>query len=354
MAGPPGIEHKYFPETLVVIERHTVKDRSEIQAVLKKLAATIPDGLINGPAFCIFWFVTSVQDGFDVQIGYPVSAPFKTKTSSTQLQPPLETLCMVHEGPIEDIHRHYEQLYSYAAELALISDEFRREIYVDENNPQGGKIEIQFIIHNWNKLFMKNLKSVLGCEAAETIMRGSEGLGIGANAGERFEWTKAAIERLDSTANTDQKYEILSHCAHVFPQAQIDKLRLAYVEALANSENSLAAIDAVIDFMDKDPGWGSRPRREGRIIYSKKQPRDPEGYINATTPLEKRRAYCFCPLVRDYLDAGMSPTFCNCSTGWNRRQWEGAIGKPVKIEILQSILRGDDVCEFAIHLPEDL
>jgi predicted hydrocarbon binding protein len=50
----------------------------------------------------------------------------------------------------------------------------------------------------------------------------------------------------------------------------------------------------------------------------------------------------------------MSITFCFCGAGWFRQQWEGAIGKPVRIEVVKSVLKGDDVCQFAIHLPEDL
>jgi hypothetical protein len=69
----------------------------------------------------------------------------------------------------------------------------------------------------------------------------------------------------------------------------------------------------------------------------------------------KRTAYCFCPIVRTNLDRGMPLTFCYCGSGWYRQQWEFATGKPVRsIQIVRSILQGDDVCQFAIHLPPDL
>lgn len=258
MVDTPIIQHKHYPETLVVMERHTVKERSEIGAALRDLAAAIPEGLIAGPAFCIFWFVTSVQDGFDVQLGFPVSEAFERRSLSTQNYPALEVLSIVHEGSIDELRARYGQLYGYAAEHALISDEFRREIYLDGDNPAGEKIEIQFIIHNWNELLSENVARILGAEAAQTVMRGSQGLGIDAGVAERFAWTKAALERLDSLANEDQKYEIISRCAHVFPQAQIDKQRAAFVEALDESGDSLVAVDAVFDFMAKDPGWGAQ------------------------------------------------------------------------------------------------
>ena len=33
---------------------------------------------------------------------------------------------------------------------------------------------------------------------------------------------------------------------------------------------------------------------------------------------------------------------------------ETATGKPVRVKVLQSVLKGDLVCQFAVHLPEDL
>jgi predicted hydrocarbon binding protein len=50
----------------------------------------------------------------------------------------------------------------------------------------------------------------------------------------------------------------------------------------------------------------------------------------------------------------MPTAFCYCGAGWYRQQWEGAIGRPVTIEIVKSVLKGDEVCQFAIQLPEDL
>lgn len=92
----------------------------------------------------------------------------------------------------------------------------------------------------------------------------------------------------------------------------------------------------------------------GRTLYSSKKPRDPAKFEAATSKAEKARAYCFCPIIRNHLDGGMPTTFCYCGAGWYRQQWEGAVGKPVRIEIVESLLQGDDRCTFAIHLPNDL
>jgi len=60
-----------------------------------------------------------------------------------------------------------------------------------------------------------------------------------------------------------------------------------------------------------------------------------------------------CVLVSNHLDQGMPTSFCYCGSGWYRRQWERAIGKTVTIQVVKSILKGDEVCQFAIRLPDD-
>ena len=170
---------------------------------------------------------------------------------------------------------------------------------------------------------------------------------------DRFRWVKRALERLGGLASEEQKYDVISSCAHVFPAEQVDKLRVVYEEARARTGDALQAVDEVIAFMDRDPGWVEDSRREGRVIYAAKRPANPQAYTEAQTEAEKRRAYCFCPIIRNHLDQGLPRAFCYCGAGWYRRQWEGATGKPVTVEIVQSILDGGDVCQFAIHLSDD-
>ena len=350
----PGIEHKRLKDTLVATARFNLRDREALRPALIELRQHVPGEYIAGPAFCIFQFVTSVTEGFDAEVGFPVTQAIEGGAVETRILPGMEVLSLIHRGPVEALGESYRRLYGYASEHGLISDEFCREVYLDSGAEGGGEIEVQFVIHKWDELLAMNLGRVLGEEAARQVMRGSEGLTVESGVAERFRWVRGAVGRLEGSADEGERYEILSRCAHVFPGSQIEKLRAVYEETKARTGDVLAAVDAVIGFMDEDPGWGERPRREGKVLYSSKKPRDPEGYEQAADGSEKRKAYCFCPLVREHLEGGMPVTFCYCGAGWYRQQWEGAIGKPVTIEIVRSILRGDDGCEFAIRLPDDL
>ena len=59
-----------------------------------------------------------------------------------------------------------------------------------------------------------------------------------------------------------------------------------------------------------------------------------------------------CTMVRT--DETISPTFCNCGAGWFLQKWEGILGKPVKVQLIRSVLKGDDLCEVAVHLPPNV
>ena len=141
---------------------------------------------------------------------------------------------------------------------------------------------------------------------------------------------------------------MVSHCAHVFPQERIEHLRLIYQRG---------QFDDILREMYTDDFWYEKPVRRGNVLYMRKNPFNPEGYENAATPAERRRAYCHCPFVHPYLDeipAKLSPTFCYCGAGWYRRLWEGVLGQPVKIEHVETLLRGNDQCTLTITLPLEL
>ncbi len=347
-----GIEHKRFGETLVATVRCEFRNRQELHAILADVERAIPADCIAGPAFCIFQFITSVRDGFEGEAGFPVSRPVESGEVHSRVLPAMDVLSLTHHGPVERMRETVRALYGRAYEHGLISDEFMREVYPDANNPGGSEIEVQFVLHDWVGLLGRHVSRVLGDQAAREVMQGSDGLSLDSAPEERFCWVKGALDRLGGPGSEAQQYDAISSCAHVFPDRQIEKLKQAYDRALAGTGDPLQAVDAVLDFMAGDPCWGERPRREGSTIYSSKKPRDPQAFAAATSSAERRRAACFCPIIRDRLDEGMPVAFCYCGAGWFRRQWEGATGKPVRIEVVESLLKGDERCTFAIHLAE--
>jgi len=184
------------------------------------------------------------------------------------------------------------------------------------------------------------------------VMKGSERLSSDSKAGEIAEWFQGAMDRLDALADKDVRNTIMMEsCPDVPPKNRIRILRKKYKE--------LGDLDALLRFMHQDTSWRGLswyeyPERKGNIIYVKKVPFNPKGCEAAASPKDRRLSYCHCAIVKALMRSGkqISPTFCYCGAGWYKRIWEGILEKPVdKIEMLQSVCRGDDVCEFAIHLP---
>jgi hypothetical protein len=320
--------------------------------MFRDLKGNVPEEEIAGQPFCIIQFVTSVTDGYDGEICIPVREGFGQGAGQARLLPAQEVLSLIHHGPAETLGESYRILYGWAAERGIVSDEFCREVYPNPDEAGSGEVEIQFLIHPWDQLLEDHLVRVLGSAKARQIAGGREALAVTSALEERFDWVRSTVTRMADEAGTGVCYEVLSRCAHVFPANQISKLREVYLAVEEQTGDRLTAVDAVIDFMGEDPGWGEKPRREGYTIYSSKNPRNPEAYEKAESLEEKRKAYCFCPLIREHLDEGVPPCFCYCGAGWYRQQWEGATGRPVKVEIVRSLLKGDDLCEFAVRLPE--
>lgn len=349
-----GISYFQIKPHRVAFFKFNLKDRTEILAAIQELVNVLPTDLIIGNPYCLIQYFSSYTEGYEVEMGFPITDDFQRGRIQSKISLPMEVLSIQHEGPQDTLRETKMKLIHYTREHALISDEFTREIYPDWQNPLG-EIEVQFVIHNWNSLFELHLERVMGSEHRERLLEGKTRINLESSPEERFVWAKDVVTRLEGVSDKAQRYEVVSNCAHVFPPGQLEKLRQVYLEARGKTDQSIIAVDAVLAFMASDPGWGEKGTyREGNIIYHTKNPCDPEAHAKANTEAEKRSAYCFCPVIRTKLEQGMPVTYCLCGAGWYRQQWEAATGKPVRVGVARSLLKGDDRCTFSVRLADDI
>ena len=111
----------------------------------------------------------------------------------------------------------------------------------------------------------------------------------------------------------------------------------------------------VIKLVRNNPEMGAG-RREGNIIYETKIPYMAKQYLAETDPTLKRYYACHCPWARDAIkngDVKIARNLCYCSGGFMKKSWEVIFKQPLKVEVLESVLSGGELCRFAIHLPKE-
>jgi hypothetical protein len=72
-------------------------------------------------------------------------------------------------------------------------------------------------------------------------------------------------------------------------------------------------------------------------------------YVGNPDGLKVADGYCLCPLVEDGPE-DLSPTYCHCSVGYVGYMFERAIGRPVRVELLESLRGGGKRCRFAVRV----
>ena len=97
--------------------------------------------------------------------------------------------------------------------------------------------------------------------------------------------------------------------------------------------------------------------REGNRVFLTKIPYMTKQFLNESDDRKRKYYSCHCPWVREGLlaeDTPVNPVFCNCSGGFYKNYWEAILDQPVKVELIESVLMGNESCKFVLHLPQDI
>ncbi len=338
-------EYKRIDDILIASIRAPVFKRSEMKGRFKRLKAACGER-ISGPAMTIYHWDTDVRDGLDIEAAYPVSEPIESGDVHSRVLPGFDAFTIVYRGPYDEMAKAFSELHDYRFSRGLAAELNPREVYLTgpfEENPEDNITELQTTIHPWESRFKERLCEVLGEEKGLMVLQGSENITPLSSAEERSDWVVSAIERLDRIAEEDEKCQVITKCAHDRPVEDIQRFK----EIFEKTQD----IDEVIRAYGENQAWIEKPHRKGRILYTSKPPCDPEAYAKARTQDEIIKAYCFCPVVKAALGK-MPKTFCYCGAGWAEQLWNQVVGQPLKIEVVKSVIDGDDICKFAVHLPD--
>lgn len=311
-----------------------------------KIDRTVGKNRIGSPIVVHHWGVSD-DKGHDMDVCIPINEVIERDGITITKLPQKEAMTFVYTGPYAGIGEAYRKVSQHTYERGHPIAESTREVYhqLKTDNSEESVIEIQSILHDWTSRFSSQLETILGRDVKEKVLEPMSDLQIDSTAIVRQKSLCKSLKILEENSNEQQQYDVLSHCAHVFPLELIPPMRDLF--------KSTRNVDTVIETMMSRGGYYPKMlRREGQIIYSEKGPANPAAFKVAKTAAEKRRAYCFCPLIRDCIEEAPE-IFCNCSAGWPKQLWEGILERRLTIEITKSLTKGDETCEFAIHLPSE-
>lgn len=167
------------------------------------------------------------------------------------------------------------------------------------------------------------------CGAAQALPAASEGTPIDKRMAWAQTWTRRMMDNIDSELDEPAR------------------LRLMHANGRScyrgiGQKPFTGGIDAFIEAVMKWSGVTPAPiRREGNVIFF--------DYVRNPAGLKVSDGWCLCPLVEKG-PQGLSGTFCECSVGYVREMFSEVAGKPVQVELLESLKRGGKGCRFKITL----
>ena len=297
----------------------------------------------------IFHYDTPV-DGFDAEIGYPVSENVNIDPISSRVLGRNEFLSSIHEGKSEKIGDAYQRVYSLMYKNGISPGLSTVEVFheYDFDNPENIKVEVQGSIHMWNYLYKKALCKYLGEEKQERIYLDGDKITPFTNIEDRILWVKETLERLKKESSLEEQFQILSEIALTRPLEEINQYKQKYLE----NHN----VQDVITLLKSKLNWIVEPVVKDNYIQISKVARNREGFDNAKNHDEKRAHYCFCRLVSEAANLPeIDPIFCFRAAGWAAQLWEEILQKPVlNCEFVKSVLKGDDYCDFKLFFEEKL
>jgi hypothetical protein len=224
----------------------------------------------------------------------------------------------------------------------------------------------------------RRVGEVFGQEVRDEVFAGIGVSPLGLPLSEKPRYMHPVVERLEDRIGEEECRRLLSAGLRDLPDEYyrgerrkyrkakdideyLSKKHQAFVRRLKKCQRdgqlffAQEITDAVVALVQSDPEIESG-RREGNVVYVSKIPYMAKQYLVETDPVLKRYYACHCPWVREAIKSGvvrLAETFCYCSGGYHKKPWEVIFRRALGVTVLESVLRGDSRCRFAIYLPQE-
>lgn len=227
----------------------------------------------------------------------------------------------------------------------------------------------------------ENLKShmvkTIGEEKTESLFRNLSLPPAGSPPESVIKYTRDLLSNMESQLSDQECRKALTANAHGIPAQAFDREK----ENFQNSEDLSSylndfhnrSVSTLQDHADSGKVWFEQiitqevvdfvknDREvlggvlEGDKIFWTKIPYDVESWLKEEDRNSKRYYACHCPMAREALkdDSVKIPrAWCNCTSGYIQQRFQAIFGEPVHVNLLETVLDGDDRCRFAIEVPQ--
>jgi hypothetical protein len=223
----------------------------------------------------------------------------------------------------------------------------------------------------------ERLEAIAGKETRGKVFDGFELPPLGSPQDDYPKLTKKIIDAMEAELPSETCREVLTYNYHKVPVEAFKEKKERFVKAESIDEflkdEHRRFVEELSDYMKRGQIWYEQeinPEilelvkgnqeiqngvRQGNKIYVSKIPFAPKQFLAEKDPIMKRYYACHCQLVRTAIRDGkpkISPVFCYCSGGYEKLPYDVIFDEPVKIELLESVLKGDTRCRFAITIPK--
>ena len=223
----------------------------------------------------------------------------------------------------------------------------------------------------WQDKLKTGLDQHLEPKERDRTLAGSELLTMDSPTKDKVVWTCEMIGRMGEITSEETVQDIFASCHCAYPSEDLLDVKMTY-RLLGDIDMALSMLQEKFEVFLRDgleleekyikkinaSGWGLAGVREDDRIIATKIPKSGYlvDYFESVDPVEKRKLYCHCPRVRDFVGENpqLPQVYCYCGAGFYKEIWETILGESVRVEVLESVMAGGDVCKIAVHLPESI
>jgi len=223
----------------------------------------------------------------------------------------------------------------------------------------------------------ERLATISGEQIRRKVYQGIEFPPLGASQDDYPKLTELIMERMEAELPQAKCREVLTWNYHKVPAAVFSEAKKRFEKSgsideylKGEHERLVEELEScmkegrlwyeqeitpeVLDFVKNNQEINTGVRR-GDKIFKIKIPYSPKQFLEEKDPTMRAYYACHCQLVRTALRNGkpkILPTFCYCSAGFEKLHFDVIFDEPVEVELLETLLKGDPRCRFAIKIPK--